>query len=68
MSKWKIVWREIGWRNFNTIRQGWAAECDEGIIYCWIENEELAIHDKIGYYPTGCYDIPLNLIEELKNK
>ena len=31
-----------------------------------IENNNLAINDKMDYYPCGCYDIPLNLMDELR--
>ena len=68
--EWKIVWREIGWVNPNTIREGWAIVDlyhDEGSrVYAWIEDSCLAINDQIDYYPHGCYDIPLDLIDELK--
>ncbi len=69
---WELVETEIGWvRNLNqlcTIRNGWAIkESDHGITV-WIEGKYLAVHDPTDYYPTGCYDIPLELIELLKNK
>lgn len=70
--KWEIVWREIGWVNPNTIREGWAIidlyHDEEYKTIAWIEDNCLAINDKMDYYPYGCYDIPLNLIEELKKK
>lgn len=75
MNEWKIVWRKIGWfeEEYNTIREGWAAEYDRSAfykvpVYAWIEDDKLAIHDDEGYYPSGRYDVPLSIIEELKNK
>lgn len=65
---WKIVWREIGWvYPESTIREGWAIEEKYHKICIWIEGNCLAVHDPTDYYPTGCYDIPLNLIEQLKH-
>jgi len=76
LNDWQLIEREIGWSNTEngpTIRKGWAIESinagnDCYHVYAWIENNCLAIHDPIGYYPSGCYDIPLDMIELLKEK
>ncbi len=71
MNDWKLVKRKIGWTH--TIREGWAIESDNPGhdcygIYAWIENDCLAICDLDNYYSTGHYDIPLNMIQLLKDK
>jgi hypothetical protein len=78
MNEWRVVWREIGWPypegkdKISTVREGWALEYGEEIedsnnLYVWIEDEYLAISDPVEYYPIGCYNIPLDLLDKLHN-
>ena len=74
MNEWKLIWREIGWVNINnvsTIRNGWALECindsENTNTYVWIEDNYLAVCDPMDYYPSGCYNIPLDLLDKLHN-
>lgn len=57
----------------NTIREGWAIENDRNEYnnnptYVWIEDDNLVVNDPELYYPSGCYNIPIILIEQLKTK
>lgn len=70
MDDWEIIWTEVGWVNGlkgNTIREGWALKQKNYEVTVWIEYEYLAIHDPESYYPSGCYNIPLDLLDKLHN-
>lgn len=76
INDWVLIQREIGWVNppggISTKRQGWAilntGYSEAMDTYVWIENNNLAIHDPKDYYPNGIYNIPLEMIELLKEK
>lgn len=71
-TDWKLAWVQIGWAGYkngrqSTVRNGWAIvnSCND---YAWIEDGHLAVYDPESYYPSGIYEIPLDLIQQLIEK